>query len=210
MQGEIMKIIIFGATGGVGQQLITQSLEHNHEVTAFVRNKEKITQTHKNLRVIVGDIFQVEEVKKALENQDVVVSTLGNGDGLKKSNKLYLMTKSIVDAMKQVGLTKIIYTASQGIDDEIPGAVGKIITWFLRNPLKDHKQAVEYIRNNNLNAVIVRPSSLTNSQLTKDYRVAHDTIPSSQKPVSRADVAHLILTAIETDAYDGASIAISK
>ena len=205
-----MKIIIFGATGGVGQQLIKQALENKHEVTAFVRNPDKLTMSHEKLNVVVGDVFNVEDVKKALVGHDVVVSTLGNGEGMKKSNKSYLMTKSIVDGMKAVGLTKIVYTASQGIDKEIPGLSGKFVMFLLKNPLADHKQAVEYIRANQLNSVIVRPSGLTHGELTGEYREVIDTVPPGPKSLSRADVAHFILKAIEFNQYDGKSVAIAK
>jgi len=205
-----MKIIIFGATGGVGQQLIKQALEKNHEVTAFVRNPEKLTMSHEKLNVVVGDVFNLADVKKALVGHDVVVSTLGNGEAMKKSNKSYLMTKTIVDGMKAVGLTKLVYTASQGIDKEIPGLSGKFVMFLLRNPLADHKEAVNYIRANKLNAVIVRPSGLTHNELTGEYREAVDTVPPGPKSLSRADVAHFILKAIETNQYDGQSVAIAK
>lgn len=47
-----MKIIIFGATGGVGQCVVKQALEKNFEVTAFVRTPSKLQIHHEHLHII--------------------------------------------------------------------------------------------------------------------------------------------------------------
>lgn len=47
-----MKLIIFGATGGVGQALLQQTLAANLEVTAFVRTPAKVQLTHENLTIV--------------------------------------------------------------------------------------------------------------------------------------------------------------
>jgi len=46
-----MKIAVLGATGQTGQQLVNQALQQGHSVTAVVRNPEKLTVTHENLKV---------------------------------------------------------------------------------------------------------------------------------------------------------------
>jgi NAD(P)-dependent dehydrogenase (short-subunit alcohol dehydrogenase family) len=46
-----MRILIFGATGGTGRELVTQALEQGHEVTAFIRSPAKLTLQDARLRV---------------------------------------------------------------------------------------------------------------------------------------------------------------
>lgn len=61
-----MKVIIFGATGGVGQSVVKQAIEAGFEVTAFVRTPAKLETAHENLQVIQGDAFNPTEVSAAI------------------------------------------------------------------------------------------------------------------------------------------------
>ena len=51
-----MKVIIFGATGGIGKWAVKYALEKGYDVTVFVRNAKKV-QPHEHLTVIEGQIF---------------------------------------------------------------------------------------------------------------------------------------------------------
>jgi putative NADH-flavin reductase len=72
-----MKLLVFGATGGTGKQLVQQALQQGHAVTAFARDPGKIKVTHDNLRVVRGDILQPGSVETAVAGQDAVLSALG-------------------------------------------------------------------------------------------------------------------------------------
>jgi len=72
-----MKLLIFGATGGTGRQLVEQALAQGHEVTAFVRNPAKMTTQHEKLRVVKGNIMDCHSVGAAVAGQDAIFSALG-------------------------------------------------------------------------------------------------------------------------------------
>ena len=72
-----MKLLVFGATGGTGKQLVRQALQQGHVVTAFARDPSKIRETQANLRVVRGDILQPDSVEIAVARQDAVLSALG-------------------------------------------------------------------------------------------------------------------------------------
>ena len=58
-----MKIIIFGATGTVGQELVKQAIAQGHQVTAFVRNPEKMQHAvNTNLILYKGDVLNAKQV----------------------------------------------------------------------------------------------------------------------------------------------------
>ena len=72
-----MKLLIFGATGGTGRQLVDQALAQGHDVTAFVRNPAKMTLQHEKLKIVRGNVMDCHSVGAAVAGQDAVFSALG-------------------------------------------------------------------------------------------------------------------------------------
>jgi putative NADH-flavin reductase len=72
-----MRLLILGANGKTGTQLVDLALGRDHEVTAFVRSPAKVTRRHPLLKVLPGDPHSAEELAEALPAHDVVLSALG-------------------------------------------------------------------------------------------------------------------------------------
>lgn len=204
-----MKIIVFGATGGVGRSVVEQALEQGYEVTAFVRTPDKLKVTGEKLTVVQGDAFHVEQVAAAIAGHEAVVSCLGSNQGMKKSADLQTMAKNIVAGMQQHGIKRIVYTASAGINDELPGIGGKLMMGVLKQVLIDHRAAVDAIQEAGLTYTIVRPMGLTNDSFSGQYRESEESVPSKSKTIPRADVAHFILKALGDATYENKSIGIA-
>ena len=204
-----MKIIVFGATGGVGRQVVRQALEAGFDVTAFVRNPAKLDVAHERLRVVQGDAFNREQVSAAIAGHDAVVSCLGSSRGLKPSTELQEMVRCIAEGMREHGVRRIVYTASAGIDREIPGISGKLIMYLLRHPLADHRAAVGLIRQHGLIYTIVRPLGLNDRPFTGRYREAAYGVPPKAMSIPRADVAHFIVNALRDHRYVNTSVGIT-
>lgn len=204
-----MKLIIFGATGGVGQALLQQTLAANLEVTAFVRTPAKVQLTHENLTVVQGDAFNQADVTAAIAGHDAVVSCLGSSNGMKPSTELQEMTQNIVTGMQANGVKRIVYAASAGVHRELTGIMGKLMMLLLKNALTDHRAAVEAITQANLNYTIVRPMGLTDKDFTGEYRESETSTPAKSSTIPRADVAHFILKALLDASYDRKSIGLA-
>lgn len=204
-----MKIIVFGATGGVGQSVVKQAVERGFEVTAFVRTPAKLKVTHDNLTVVEGDAFNPGEVSAAIAGHDAVVSCLASNQGMNKSTDLQEMVKNITAGMQKYGVKRIVYTASAGIDKELPGISGKLMMRVLKNALIDHRAAVDIIEAHGLNYTIVRPMGLTNDSFTGEYRESLTAVPEKSKTIPRADVAHFILKTLIDAQYENTSIGIA-
>ena len=79
-----MKILVFGATGPTGKQVVTQAFSQGHTVTAFVRNPEAFPLTDPRLRLVVGDTTRDRPaIVEAVRDQDFVVIALGRRKTLK-------------------------------------------------------------------------------------------------------------------------------
>ena len=76
-----MKLIIFGATGTVGIQLLKQALQQGYEVTAFTRSPEKLESlSQTNLRIFKGDLLNPKDVESAMQNHGAVLCAIGDGN----------------------------------------------------------------------------------------------------------------------------------
>ena len=102
-----MKVTIFGSTGTIGKHLIEQSLEKGYEVLAFSRDAEKLKNiTNPNLKIIRGDVLNLEDVQDAIKGQDAVCIALGSGKS-RKSEIRSQGTKIIIEAMKINGVKRL-------------------------------------------------------------------------------------------------------
>ena len=75
----MVKIIIFGATGGIGRQVVNQALQQGHVVTAFARHADKVGIQHPNLSIASGDVMDPVSVERAIAGQDAVLVSIGAG-----------------------------------------------------------------------------------------------------------------------------------
>jgi len=72
-----MNLLILGATGGVGYELVRQAPDHGHTVTAFVRSPERLATFATRLNVVLGDLLDPGELSCVLGGQDAVLSGFG-------------------------------------------------------------------------------------------------------------------------------------
>jgi putative NADH-flavin reductase len=108
-------IIIFGASGRVGQKLIEYALADNFKVTAFVRDTAKVNINHTNLEVIKGNVFQLDEVENAVKGKDFVLSALSGRSSKPDYSVLSTGMKNIISGMEKFDIKRIICVAGAGI-----------------------------------------------------------------------------------------------
>jgi len=200
-----MKLVIFGATGGVGRQVVEQALAEGHFVTAFARNPEKLAIEHPNLKFLRGDVMNLPAVERAVQGQDAVVCTLGSGQKLTGTVRSQ-GTQHIVRAMQQTGIQRFICQSTIGTGDSW-GSLNfywKYVMFglILRNVLADHERQEQNVRQSNLAWTIVRPGAFVEGDRTGQYRHGFPgTDRTSKLKISRADVADFILKQLSDRAY---------
>lgn len=204
-----MKLIVFGATGGVGQHFVRMALEQGHEVTAFVRTPEKL-KNKDGVNIIVGDAFDATAVANAIPGHDAVISCVGSSTGTKKSNELETMGRNIADGMEAANVKRLVYCASAGVDKEIPGFMGKLMMMLLANPLKDHRAALDHYLSKNITYSIARPLSLKDEELSTSYTESFTGVPAKSFSIARASVAHFMLKTLTDSTYDNTSVGLAK
>ena len=69
-----MKLFVIGATGRTGHEIVEQALARGHDVTAFVRLPESISQRNERLTIVRGNVMDENELRDAMQNHDAVVN----------------------------------------------------------------------------------------------------------------------------------------
>jgi putative NADH-flavin reductase len=197
-----MNLLIFGATGATGQELVKQALAQENRVTAFVRDSGKLKTQHPQLKIVEGEVTDAGAVENAVQGQDAVLSALGS-KSLKKNPALVQGVRTIVRAMENQGVRRLIYQSSLGVGDskkQVNFLVRYlVIPLVLRNAIADHTDKENIIEQSSLDWVIVRPAGLTDDPFTGTYR--HGESISFGAKISRADVADFMLKQVNSTDY---------
>ena len=152
----------------------------------------------------------VMAVAAAITGKDAVISCLSSSAPMKPSTEVAQMTHNVVAGMQRAGVNRIAYCASAGVDKELTGVIGKSMMVLLKNPLADHRAALEHITGAGLNVTVARPSGLTNGEFDPDYLEAFTGMPAGMRSIPRASVAHFLLKAIEqSEAYANTSVGLA-
>ena len=73
-----MNVTVFGATGGVGSQVVDQLRTNGHPVTAYARNPDKAPSTWGNdVTLVIGELSNAAAIDRAVHGADAVISALG-------------------------------------------------------------------------------------------------------------------------------------
>lgn len=211
-----MQLTIFAATGGIGRLLVDQALDAGHEVTAAVRNPAKLTR---DVHAVTVDLTAPDPaaLQSAVEGADGVLSAFGPSTraqgGITSTG-----TRAIVEAMQATGARRIVVvsaapvstTASPGRPhpprhDPGEGAVmryvgGPLSKLFLGKHFADLAVMEDILRESGLDWTAVRPPRLTDKALSGSYRTAFGHNLKNGAFISRADVAHFMLHALDDPA----------
>src|SRR5579864_103987 len=161
-----MRILIFGATGGTGRQIVTQALQKRYHVTAFVRNSVVLQSIKdKNLSIIKGNIMDEEQVTSVVKGQNVVISALGNKTSQalwKKHTSISEAVKIIVRSMQKQHVKRLLFLASFGVNKNIFLPEKIFIRIILKNIFADIPAQEQLIKESDCNWTIIHPARLTN------------------------------------------------
>lgn len=87
-----MKVLVLGATGGTGLQLVKRALSSGHHVTALVRNADALQEYAGQMTITTGDPLDRAQLRNVLREQDAVLSGLGPRVPVAKSDAHLLRT----------------------------------------------------------------------------------------------------------------------
>src|SRR5262245_1606078 len=207
------KVLIIGASRGIGLETVKAALNGGHKVRALARSAAGIPIENADLDKLSGNALESDTIRNALKGVDVAIQTLGVDISLRAiiepTTLFSRSTRILVDAMKAAGVNRLIAVTGLGAGDS--RGHGGILYDGIAFPLLlkrvyDDKDVQEWIiRSSGLDWTIVRPGLLTGGPATGRYRVL--SVPQEWRygVISRADVADFLVRQVDDRTLIGAT-----
>jgi putative NADH-flavin reductase len=195
-----VKLIVLGATGSTGLEIVRQSIERGHSVTAFVRSPERLKSYRDRITVKQGDLLNSADLEKVIQGHDAVVSGFGPRVPISKAdaNLLQQFAVALTRAMLHTAVRRVVVESVAFLfkDSIVPPAyfLGRL---FFAGIVADSSAMERVFRESELDWTFVRPPQLTDKPYTGKYRVREGHLPPFGFKISRADVADFMVKAAE-------------
>jgi len=200
------RVLVVGATGGTGRQLVAQALDRGFHVTALVRNPAAFRLEHPRLRVVRGDVLDPVSLEPAVSGQHAVISALGHRRYFSLARTLSVGTRNLLQQMERHGVRRFVCETSLGLGDSA-GRMGLYYTLFVIPVVLpfyfwDKAGQERILAKSQAHWIIVRPSGLTDGPPRGRYRhgAGVGSLVATAR-IARADVAAFMLNQLIDNTY---------
>lgn len=206
-----MKVLVIGAAGESGQQVVEQALAAGHTVTAFVHHADAY-HAPAGVRVVAGDATDATAIGQAVAGQDAVIDAIGGKSPYLSTHLEQDAAKVILAAMQQHGVRRFIAISVLGVGDSKAQATffyeHLLLPTFLHGAAPDKAAMEAEVRQSNLDFVLVRPPYLSNDPATGQAHV----VAGEEKAhsITRADLARFIVEQLTSDTYLGQAVTVTN
>ncbi|MFH8767796.1 MULTISPECIES: NAD(P)-dependent oxidoreductase [unclassified Streptomyces] len=197
-----MKLTVFGATGGIGREIVRQALGAGHRVTAVVRDPARLDVTGNTLEVFRADLADPQDLRAAVAGRDVVLSGLG-ARSRKDAGVAARLTRTVLGAMEAEGVRRLLVVSAGpvGPEPESDGFLDRgmrgLVSAILKDVYADLREMEAELARSGTDWTSVRPPRLQDKPLTGRYRTVVGGFPPKGRFIARADVAHAMLSMID-------------
>ena len=209
----VTRLLVLGATGETGQQVVAQALSRGLAVTAFVRDSARLGITSDRLLVRVGSITSDQSLlSSAMLGQDAVISVLGVGKSFKSGGIIAQAVPRILASMQGAGVRRLVFTSAFGVGEtfrDVPAMPRLFIRTLLRDVYRDKEAGEMALRSSLSDWTIVYPAGLVNRPATGQFRVGERLDLRGFPTIPRADVAAFLLDQLDDMRYVRKGVLIS-
>ncbi|MFH9673830.1 NAD(P)-dependent oxidoreductase [Streptomyces sp. NPDC017405] len=209
-----MKLTVFGATGGIGRELVRQALDAGHEVTAVVRDPARLGLAGERLEVVRSGLAGSQELRAAVRGRDAVLSGLG-ARSRADAGVAARLTGTVLGAMEAEGVRRLLVVSAGpvGPAPEHDGALDRgmraLVSAVLKDVYTDLRAMEAALARSDTDWTSVRPPRLQDKPLTGRYRTAVGGFPPKGRFIGRADVAHAMLSLIDAREAVGQGVGVA-
>lgn len=202
-----MKVIIFGASGGIGKFAVKHALEKGYEVIAYLRNPSKLTIKHKNLTIIEGELNNYNAIKNAISGCNAVIWCVGIP--MKKYKHMDSLEghKNLIKAMNECGIERLIDWATPSVHFEedkksfvtvVPGFMAGILFPMAKNEVIN---IADMITSSKLKWTIVRFMAPKDTPYTGKVKVGFGDTKMNFN-ISREDIGAFMVEQLSKKKYE--------
>ena len=204
-----MNVLVIGATGPTGREIVRQGVALGHAVTAVVRHPETAALPQ-GVHVLGGDVMNAESLVEAVRGQEVVLNSLGSKIDRNPTTLFSQGTRNLLAAMNQNSVRRLLCITGVGAGDS--RGHGGFLYDRIFQPLllkeiyldKDRQEAI--VRESGVDWTLVRPGTLTNGPKTGQFRVLSELTGITVGKIARADVAQYLLDHLQDPATFGKTV----
>lgn len=206
-----MKLTVFGATGGIGREIVRQALAAGHEVTAVVRDPARLPEDLSparaaagdaaRLQVVQADLRDPEALRPAVAGHEAVLSGLGARRRADAGIATEL-TRTVLAAMAAEGVRRLVVVSAAPVgpppehNPPFDRAMIAVVKAALKDVYADLREMERALAESDTDWTSVRPPRLTDRPLTGVYRTVVGGTPDKGRTIGRPDVAHAMLAAV--------------
>lgn len=196
-------LLVVGASGGTGRQLVVQALARGWAVRAWSRTEGELPLRHAALEHVSGDVTDPAHARRFVAGLDAVVCALGSVEGLRPTHVCAEGTRVLVAAMRDARVARLVAVTSLGTTHKMgPVHAHLVEPYLLRGIYGDKREQERRIAASGLEWVIVRPGRLVDRPDRGAARVVLDG-PLPGVHVSRAALARFALDQVRSDRFVG-------
>lgn len=211
-----MRLTVFGATGATGAELVRQALASGHHVEAVARRPDAIAITHPHLTVSRADVLDPAWSVNQVKGADAVLSALGSRV-MKQHTTVYSQgVAAIIAAMRHHGVRRFVGISAIPVGLEAHQSMLErrlmypLLHRFFGGGYDDMRRMEQLLADSGLDWTLFRPPALTNGRRTERYRTAIDRRLPRAWSVSRSDLAHAMLAALDDTTVYRRAVAIAR
>jgi len=204
-----MKLLVIGATGRTGSEIVNLALTRGHEVTAFVRSPQKLHPADA-LTVVRGDPRDAASIASTLAGHDAVLSAIGPPprEALRPATLVTDCARAAVEAMTASGVARLVIISAAILFPE-KGFYFAFFRWLTKHHARDLRSMEDVVQKSGLAWTIARPPRLTNSPNTS-YRALRGALPPGSRAMSFRAVAAFMLDSVEHRSHIGEVVGLAQ
>ncbi len=209
-----MRLVVLGAAGGTGRQVVARALTAGHEVTAVARSADALAGFRSTCAVVTADVLRIDTLPAAIEGADAVVYAVGAPD--RSTTVVYSDgIRNVLDTMRDTGVKRIVTISSSRI--EVPKQaplvrrlmIRYVIEKIFRNVYLDMLRMEDELRHSDAIWTMIRSSKLWDGPATGTYRTAIEGYLPHERALHRADLADYLVKHIDDADTHRAVVTIS-
>jgi putative NADH-flavin reductase len=205
-----MNLLVLGATGRTGREVVQAALARGHRVTAYVRAPDKLGPERTSVRVEQGDALDSRRLSAALAGQDAVVSALGLPAKLALRPNTFMAeaAAATVAAMKRSGVERLAIVSAAVLFPG-QGLFYAFFRWFLRHHARDLGAMETIVRATDLSWTIARPPRLVAAR-DERLRLATGALPERSYTLSFHALGSFLVDCVEHRRHVGEIVGLAR